>query len=119
MNKIIGILLISAFTSACTSSMGYVPAKMTPQDQAMVNTGLRNLLKDPSTAQIEDLRLFTNPKGVRMVCGRVNGKNSFGAYSGFQVFLVSTAPGLSVNSPITAVGGLAAIDCSGAGYSVY
>ncbi|MDB2605504.1 hypothetical protein N9Y41_02190 [Planktomarina temperata] len=119
MNKIITLLFTSAFVAACTNSMGYVPAKMTDQDKALVQTGLRILLKDPSAAQVEELRLFTNPKGARMVCGRVNGKNSFGAYSGFQVFLVTSAPGLSVNRPITAIGAVAAIDCSGAGYPVY
>lgn len=39
-----------------------------------------SLLKDPMSAQ------FRNVTGNTAVCGEVNGKNSFGAYSGFKPF---------------------------------
>lgn len=40
-------------------------------------------LKDPLSAQFKNLKV--TQKGA--VCGKVNGKNSFGAYTGFQDFV--------------------------------
>ena len=42
-------------------------------------------LKDPESAQYSDIRYSKSEFGA--VCGRVNAKNSFGAYGGFQAFL--------------------------------
>lgn len=40
-------------------------------------------LKDPSSAQFRDVH-----KTDQAVCGEVNGKNAYGAYAGFQHFIV-------------------------------
>lgn len=39
-------------------------------------------LKDPSSAQFRNVQ-----QGGGLVCGEVNGKNSYGAYSGFKMFV--------------------------------
>ncbi|KRA66338.1 hypothetical protein ASD79_03425 [Caulobacter sp. Root655] len=60
------------------------------------------LLKDPRSAQYEDVRKFGD-----YVCGRVNAKNSYGAYNGFRKFYVylDTAhlepeePGVKLDQP--------------------
>lgn len=48
-------------------------------------------LKDPSSAVFGDVKIFTNTSdnGVIHVsaCGKVSGKNSFGAYAGMQRFV--------------------------------
>lgn len=41
-----------------------------------------NLLRDPSSAQFRKVRT----DGKSYVCGEINGKNGFGAYSGFSEF---------------------------------
>jgi len=46
-------------------------------------------LKDPSSAQFRNERVTKD--GI--VCGEVNGKNSFGAYSGFARFYSSKRAG--------------------------
>lgn len=45
-------------------------------------------LKDPASAQFQDLRLNT-PKTA--LCGKLNAKNGFGGYVGFREFVVSDA----------------------------
>lgn len=50
---------------------------------------VRNSLKDPETAQFKDVYAnYTEEFGV-VACGRVNAKNSFGAYGGFKRFVSS------------------------------
>lgn len=52
-------------------------------DTEGARTAVADQLKDPSSAQFKDVRRVDDA-----VCGEVNGKNSFGAYSGFQRFFV-------------------------------
>lgn len=47
---------------------------------------VRRTMKDPSSAQFKGSRKGKN----NTICGQVNGKNSFGAYSGFERFIVSS-----------------------------
>ena len=66
-------------------------------------------LRDPRSAQWEDLRSGTAPtgdaafprltSGGRIVCGRVNGRNAFGAYAGFQRFIVDLSAGRVIMEP--------------------
>ncbi len=41
-----------------------------------------SLLKDPGSAQFREVQ-----QGGRLVCGEINGKNTYGAYSGFTRFV--------------------------------
>ncbi|WP_147455476.1 hypothetical protein [Solilutibacter pythonis] len=48
---------------------------------------VRAELKDPDAAQFRDVRAnYTEEFGV-VACGRVNGKNEFGGYTGFRCFV--------------------------------
>jgi hypothetical protein len=47
-------------------------------------TSAADKLRDPSSAQFKDVDLCKTPG---MVVGQINGKNSFGAYAGFEVFI--------------------------------
>lgn len=51
-----------------------------------------NQLKDPGAAQFRNVRLVENAKGT-VVCGELNGKNSYGAYTGFKRFVGSPSGG--------------------------
>jgi hypothetical protein len=48
---------------------------------------VRAKLKDPDSAQFQNVRFHENKDGVPMTCGEVNSKNSFGGYGGFQKFV--------------------------------
>lgn len=76
---------ILAFTllllGACTDSE---PAFNTPE--YLINEARKDVsakLKDPSSAQFSEVRISE----TGTVCGKVNAKNSFGAYSGATSFL--------------------------------
>ena len=43
-------------------------------------------LKDPASAQYEDVT-YRKRRGLNVLCGRVNAKNSFGGYTGFRQFI--------------------------------
>ena len=51
-----------------------------------IKDGVAELLRDPSSVQIRDVRIVENPKG-RFYCGEVNGKNAYGGYAGFMNFM--------------------------------
>jgi len=47
------------------------------------------ILKDPDSAKFKDVFFNETKEGGPVACGRVNSKNSFGAYTGFQRFISS------------------------------
>lgn len=104
----------------CTAAGNYTSTPLTEQDSAVVKKAFRIGLLDPLAAQVEDIRVFVNPEGVRIICGKVNSKNAFGGYVGFQTFIVQILPSLDYSqpnvNPIFGLGAIAQIDCGGAGY---
>ncbi len=46
---------------------------------------IRDELKDPLGAQVRTIRIVSY-KESHVVCGEINGKNSYGAFTGFQKF---------------------------------
>lgn len=53
-------------------------------------------LKDPSSAQFRNVRIVKYGDGS-VVCGEVNGKNSYGGYVGFKTFVAGTSSGEIAN----------------------
>ena len=53
---------------------------------------LRALLKDADSAKYKDEFLSRIDGGNLMLCGKVNSKNAFGAYTGFKRFIASPNP---------------------------
>ena len=47
---------------------------------------VKDLLKDPESAQFRNIKVVINTEGRKSVCGQVNAKNSYGGYTGFQSF---------------------------------
>lgn len=76
-----------AFVSSFTL-VGCLPAELDLGTKAAKEAITRNF-KDPESAQFRDATWFNKDdpsKGV--YCGSVNSKNSFGAYTGFERFIV-------------------------------
>jgi hypothetical protein len=57
-------------------------------EQAQI--ALANSMKDPSSTQFRNVRLVKYLEG-NVICGEVNGKNSYGGYVGFTPFVASTS----------------------------
>jgi hypothetical protein len=53
-------------------------------------------LRDPDSAQWRNIRTAKWDNGVTYVCGEVNAKNGFGAYGGFEPFVVDVNAGTVV-----------------------
>ncbi|MEM8871556.1 MAG: hypothetical protein AAGB10_07755 [Pseudomonadota bacterium] len=93
------LLFATILLSGC---MGSVPTSSTPVDgpNSMIEVGREFVtydFKDPTSAQFRGESLYRLGNGDFAVCGQVNGKNSFGAYNGFQPYYVRlTAAGAGV-----------------------
>jgi hypothetical protein len=66
------------------------PAQQRADLEAVVKTTLRaevqNSFKDPDSVKFEDLVVYPMGKNWAL-CGEVNGRNSFGAYTGYHQFV--------------------------------
>lgn len=77
------IIPITALAALLASACDKLPVGPVADAKAIAAAGLR----DPGSAQFRNLRSVTNANGTA-VCGEINGKNAFGAYVGFQDFVV-------------------------------
>lgn len=50
---------------------------------------VRDLLKDPDSAKFKDLEIVVNTEQTESVVGKVNGRNSYGGYTGYKPFCVT------------------------------
>lgn len=63
----------------------------TNSEAAAIEEAVRSVkkqLKDPDSAKIQNVRLVKYGAS-KVICGEVNGKNSFGAYTGYKPFVAS------------------------------
>lgn len=51
--------------------------------------------KDPESAKYRNIRTYRTGMGDEIVCGEVNGKNSFGAYVGYKPFYIRLENGVA------------------------
>lgn len=53
---------------------------------AAFETTVRDQMKDPASAQFKHFRAYKDEQGGLNECGAVNGKNSYGGYTGFTPY---------------------------------
>ncbi len=76
-------------TGKPVASSDVVPATLTSQERAVILEGLKGSLKDPYSAVISAVSAKKNAAGtIFKVCGMINAKNSYGAYTGNRPFYV-------------------------------
>lgn len=63
---------------------------LTAAEERSVKSAVSYGLKDPASAQFRNLRRLTDTLAdgttKTLICGQVNGRNSFGGYAGFSTF---------------------------------
>lgn len=69
------VLMVCGLLSACSSRESAAIER--------VESEIAQRMLDPSSAQFKDVRL----KRPGLVCGEVNGRNRFGGFTGFKVFV--------------------------------
>lgn len=84
------LVAVAACTPAPDITLTTKATATTSQDQAALASGLASRMKDPSSVQYRGIRSFVTSGNQRIICGEYNAKNSFGAYTGFEPFLVRT-----------------------------
>lgn len=93
MKKLSLSLLAAALISGCVAMTPITesrPVALSSSQMAQIKSAMSYNLKDPSSAQFRNVRAadvtLQDGKKERRVCGEINGKNSYGAYVGFEWF---------------------------------
>lgn len=63
------------------------PYALNNDELSIIDRGVRNALKDPASGVITSVSAAKSSDGVVSACGFVNGKNSYGGYTGRQPFM--------------------------------
>jgi hypothetical protein len=77
-------------------------------------------LKDPDSAKFSDTKILKashSDGGFTFICGRVNAKNSFGGYTGFQDFVVYRSESNMIEGGLGDKGSLAVVRSEGKWWS--
>ena len=61
--------------------------KLTAKDISIVKNGVAQELKDPTSPIFGNMKATKSKEHVIIICGFVNGKNSYGAYTGKKPFI--------------------------------
>lgn len=79
-----------ALITACApgETMVATPTTLTQAEQATAQSAVAARLRDPMSAQFQDVVGYALPDGGRIVCGQLNARNGFGGYNGFAPFYV-------------------------------
>lgn len=89
--KIAAIVALSALAFSCTASAAGGDAAFVAAAKVVVTQGL----KDPESAKFKGLGIYKSTSGLNYLCGEMNAKNSYGAYTGYVRF-ASAVEGLKV-----------------------
>lgn len=86
--RILSTFLSLAALSACSTPVGVAPTALSQTDEVNARSAVKAALKDPYSAQFGAFSAFQLDNGDRVYCGKVNAKNSYGGYIGYQTFFV-------------------------------
>lgn len=70
----------------CAAMLAGCKPSISEEDK--VKNAVAERLRDPSSAQFRNVKTGER-RGMYHVCGEVNGKNAYGAYSGYERFVAS------------------------------
>lgn len=81
-------MTLSVPAIAADTSPAFVPHPLTAAQKALIQEQIRQVLKDPDSAKFGAIAASKyQADGTVYVCGLVNAKNGFGAYTGEQPFM--------------------------------
>jgi len=88
MKKGASYILVSLIAAFCMLTFfSYVYAESIQVAEAKIK--VKSLLRDPNSAEFQNIRIVINSKAEESVCGEINARNAFGGYTGFRKFNVS------------------------------
>ena len=98
---------VAFLLGACTGSAVQIQPSNGEELIEEAKANVVDRLKDPNSAQFKDLAIYETEKGVIIVCGKVNAKNSMGGYTGFKTFTYRDGNAGIVDVSGDAAGGVA------------
>lgn len=69
-------------------------------------------LLDPQAAQFRNIYAVSSGNGHDYVCGQINAKNSYGAYTGFKAFYVDSIGNVQLDTPDNKLGDIVPSICN-------
>ena len=97
-------MLASCSKNTSTDAAAPNPIMDMARDAVLSKAKMREVLKDADAAKFDDVHAYkftpTNGAPFYVFCGRINSKNSFGAYVGYEDFIATPLVlGLHENLP--------------------
>lgn len=84
-------IALSGCGDGSSSSSEPSESSMMARYQTLSKKKLEESLRDPGSAKYEDVSGHRLPNEGFVFCGRINAKNGFGGYTGFERFVASPA----------------------------
>lgn len=78
----------------------YQPYDLSEQQVAVIEAALGKEMRDPYSANYEDVRAVVDASSMVYTCGFVNSKNALGAYTGRLPFYVALIPFEAPREPL-------------------
>jgi hypothetical protein len=75
----------------------YPAAEYDSRLQTATESAIRSIMRDPESARFGPAAAVKTPTGYTL-CGKVNGKNAFGGYTGDKPFMLNLADDLSMKT---------------------
>lgn len=98
----LGLTLAAMMITSHAGAYDGPPWYRAPATQAQIDFAKERAsydMKDPSSTQFRNLFAITRGRGDDTVCGEINAKNSYGAYTGFREFYVDSDGEYFISDP--------------------
>ncbi|MEW2924909.1 hypothetical protein [Pseudomonas juntendi] len=99
-------------TSALAVQLQWYRVEATKQQIAYAKDKASYDLLDPQSAQFRQLYAVSSGNGHDYVCGQINAKNSYGAYTGFKAFYVDSIGNVQLDTPDNQLGDIVPSICN-------
>jgi len=96
-NKSLIILLVvvaNCATPISTAPVAVHPASLDTQIVSLVQSNIKEIVKDPESAKFRRETGFTTDFGDYVLCGEFDAKNSFGGYTGYDAYYYRVRNGI-------------------------
>lgn len=82
----LSLLLAGCVTNQSPQIQKFQRINLSPTQIAAIQTAVKDGLKDPDSARFGKIVGGLDTKGGLVICGQINAKNSYGGYTGNQIF---------------------------------
>ncbi|MEB3782420.1 hypothetical protein LLW09_07610 [Pseudomonas paracarnis] len=102
----------SVASSALAVQLQWYRVEATKQQIAYAKDKASYDLLDPQSAQFRNIYAVSSGNGHDYVCGQINAKNSYGAYTGFKAFYVDSIGNVQLDTPDNQLGDIVPSICN-------